>query len=148
MRQTVLHNSKQKQMQRHSPVYNWFSRATSCCHSLSNKPLAGALLLVNHRVSDGSTTLPPTGMASCWNTDITHGISLLDRLLFCFKMFADIFLKVFWVDEASQTSRGELFLHSCRSKACPLSMDNRYSQALWSPMFMSEIMGVFVGLQG
>lgn len=102
-RQTVLHNSKQKQMQRHSPVYNWFSRATSCCHSLSNEPLAGALLLVNHRMSDVAAVHrpTPTGMAPRWSTDIT-------RLLFSFKILPGFFLKVFWVGEASQTSRGKL----------------------------------------
>lgn len=90
-------------MQRHSPVYNWFSRATSCCHSLSNEPLAGALLLVNHRMSDVAAIHhpTPTGMAPGWSTDIT-------RLLFSFKILPSFFLKVFWVGEASQTSRGKL----------------------------------------
>ena len=68
-RQTALHNSKQKQMQRRSPVYNWFSRAASCCHSLSNEALTGALELVNHRASHGAAARHPA--APCWNTDIT-----------------------------------------------------------------------------
>lgn len=68
-RQTALHNSEQKQMQRRSPVYNWFSRAASCCHSLSNEALTGALELVNHRASHGAAARHPA--APCWNTDIT-----------------------------------------------------------------------------
>lgn len=67
-RQTALHNSKQKQMQRHSPVYNWFSRATSCCHSLSNEPPAGALMLMKPRVSGGAAVHHQNGTV----TDITR----------------------------------------------------------------------------
>lgn len=86
-------------------VYNWFSRATFCCHSLSNELLAGAQLLLNHTVSDVPAIHRPTPsrMAPCWNTDISCGISLWDRHLFHFKIHGDSFLKVFRVGEASKT---------------------------------------------
>lgn len=61
---------------------------------------------------------------------------------------ADIFLKVFLSRWSIQTlQRRTAVLPSCRPDAWALSADNRYSQAPWPPMFMSEITGVFVGLQ-
>ncbi len=51
-RQTIPQNCEQKQMQGSSCVYNWFSRAASCCQSLSNKLSPGALVLINHGASD------------------------------------------------------------------------------------------------
>lgn len=144
----MLHNSKEKQMQAHSPVYNWFSGATSCRHSLSNEPLAGALLLVKRGVSDGAAIRrpAPSGMAPCyghqpWNFHV-------HRLLFPFKIQPDFFLKGIlsrWSIQILQ--RSFVVPPSCWPEACPLYMANRYVQTLWSPMFMSEITDVFLGLQ-
>lgn len=64
---------------RDTRVYNWFSRATSCCHSLSNEPLAGALLLVEHGVSDRFATLTPLEWHHTWTSPVEfpHGQTLV-----------------------------------------------------------------------
>lgn len=56
---------KETDAQTPPPLVNRFSRSTSCCHSLPDEPLAGALVLVKQGVSAKATIHhpTPTGMA-------------------------------------------------------------------------------------
>lgn len=148
--QTELHNSKQKQMQRHSSVYNWFSRPTSCCHSLSNE--SAGWCPVAHQpqsVSRGRRSPLPTPirMAPCGKPDITPWIFHSGNGLFLgIRLYADLFSEDILSWSKYSKPPGKTWWLSQLLQRFPQTTG--IVKPLWPAMFMSEITHVFVGFSG
>lgn len=131
--QTALHNSKQKQMQRRSSVYNWFSRATFCCHSLPNqppgwRPVAHQTSHVKRRQT--LTAIPPLGLHRAGKLTSPQDSPSETGSFLC--------INAAWLVFPTQPEMakypkppGKAWHRSCLSGTRPFSRDNRYPRAPW-----------------